>query len=166
MNRKFLTMLGALSVAALVVCGIGVASPARAQMTPAPGWFGGSAAAPTPAANVPKTWSSNGVVGVLTPDTHHSCGGDDILYVFPDGSGRCFQSPPPPPPRSQADCKNDTRFAIMHGNEPSCVGGANVPFLNGHGPLRMPCTRDADCAKYHNQLCSVNGYCQSRTAGQ
>jgi len=166
MNRKLMRIVETLSLAAILACGVGVASPARAQMTPAPGWFGGPAAAPTPAVNAPKTWSSNGVVGVLTPDTHHRCGPHDILYVFPDGSGRCFESPPPPPPRSQADCKYGGQF-LPTANGPACLGGgAKNSILNGHGPLRMPCTRDADCAKYHNQFCSVNGYCQSRTAGQ
>lgn len=115
MNRKFLAMLGVLSVAAVLACGIGRAVPARAQTA------GGTVSAP--AVNVPKTYGNG---GVLTPDTEHRCPPGNLLYVFPDGGGACLGAAPKQPPRSQADCPRNTQFAII-GKVPGCVGGG--PFI-------------------------------------
>lgn len=113
---------------------------------------GGAAHAGTPR-SIPKTIPGG---GVLTPDTTHRCGpGGYLLYVFPNGAGRCVL-PEQLPPRSQADCPPGTKFTTTH-DWPYCWDPNQRSMAHHAGePPAIQCRTDADCP--NGSVCYVNRF--------
>ncbi len=94
--------------------------------------------------NIPKTLPGG---GVLTPDTTHRCPpGGFLLYVFPDGAGRCLM-PAGLPPRSQADCSPGTTFRVLSGWPVCDSPPEHFPLHPAGEPAAqiIYCRSDADC---------------------
>ena len=133
MKRKFLAMLGALSLAAVLACGIGVPVPALAQ-TPS-------------GANRPE--------GATTPDpaTALKLGPCRSGWWLDRGVWACQ-----PPPRSQADCASGETFSRMVTGMPACVGGGSMrDMIHTGSPTTYKCQHDSDCVVSH--VCESDGYC-------
>ncbi len=94
--------------------------------------------------------------GVLTPDTTHRCPpGGFLLYIFPDGAGRCLM-PSGLPPRSQADCPPGTKFRVISGWPVCDSPPEHFPIMPAGEPGVPRCEHDSDCV---SGVCLTNGYC-------
>jgi len=142
MHRKLIGVLGALSLAAILACGIGVTSSARAQTASGPRNL-----------YVPH--------GFVTPDAATlrkmgPCPG--YVWLKPAGDPKAGWICANPPPRSQADCSPGETFTRLITGTTGCMGGSRLDTIRTDVNMpRAECKHDSDCIGSH--VCTVWGYC-------
>ena len=145
MNRKFIAMLGALSVAAVLACVIERVVPALAQTA-------SGANSASAASAIPDAQESKELGPCPAPGGWQRRAG-----------GWACDSRPIPPPRGPADCPPGSRFTVLTSG-PGC-SPPTAPLLLGPGdPVPGPyCEHDSDCGE---GFCNIHNHCERRPRAQ